>query len=430
MLVGTLVIVTCLRRAPAVRPAGRVVDRARRQRSGRSRSRRWRACRAFSSRAAPCAAAARRVLALTLVAVLAIPLSADVSAIRDRVSDAGYVGALPGEEQQPLSAYLLAHQDGARDEVAAESATGIGSLIVQDARPIVVLTSYGARVFTTRRQAKLLIADGDVRYAFLNSNCGHHASADERRLLRTGALDPRAWNRRLATGGSQPRQGAVAAAGSAAMSVEQPATLEALALRRASGGKDRARHRVHGRGPLPDAAVPRPARDPRRRRTARSGSRSSTRWRRISTARRSRRCSRTRTIQVVVHAGRQDIALVRRRFAARRSATCSTLRSRPASPGWRRRPPTTRCWRRLLGVRVAKSASFTRWDARPLSPEQLAYAREDVVHLLELAAELERRLAELGRLQWAHEECEPLERSSDERDPESDLRAPAPRRAA
>ena len=50
----------------------------------------------------------------------------------------------------------------------------------------------------------------------------------------------------------------------------------------------------------------------------------------------------------------------------------------------------------VLGLRVAKTASFTRWDARPLSAEQLAYAREDVVHLLELAAELERRLTELG----------------------------------
>ena len=73
----------------------------------------------------------------------------------------------------------------------------------------------------------------------------------------------------------------------------------------------------------------------------------------------------------------------------------------------------------MLGLRVAKTASFTRWDARPLSPEQLAYAREDVVHLLELASELERRLAELGRLQWAREECEPLARSSDERDLEA-----------
>jgi ribonuclease D len=72
----------------------------------------------------------------------------------------------------------------------------------------------------------------------------------------------------------------------------------------------------------------------------------------------------------------------------------------------------------LLGIRLSKSASFTRWDARPLSPEQLAYAREDVVHLLELSSALERRLAALGRLDWAHEECAPLERASDERDPD------------
>jgi hypothetical protein len=69
-------------------------------------------------------------LALTLVAVLAIPLSADVTSIENGVTDAGYVGALPSEEQRLVSAFLRAHQDGARYEVAAESATQIGSLIV------------------------------------------------------------------------------------------------------------------------------------------------------------------------------------------------------------------------------------------------------------------------------------------------------------
>src|SRR5436190_12023885 len=73
----------------------------------------------------------------------------------------------------------------------------------------------------------------------------------------------------------------------------------------------------------------------------------------------------------------------------------------------------------LLGVRIAKTASFTRWDTRPLTAEQRAYAREDVMHLLELAAELERRLLALGRLEWAREECEVLERASDERDPQA-----------
>jgi ribonuclease D len=69
-----------------------------------------------------------------------------------------------------------------------------------------------------------------------------------------------------------------------------------------------------------------------------------------------------------------------------------------------------------LGLRLAKSASFTRWDARPLSGEQLAYAREDVVHLLELAEELGRRLHARGRLEWARQECESLERANDVRD--------------
>ena len=70
-------------------------------------------------------------IALTLVAVLALPLGADVTAIDNSVTDAGYVGALPAEEQHALSAYLRAHQGAARYEVAAESATEIGSLIVQ-----------------------------------------------------------------------------------------------------------------------------------------------------------------------------------------------------------------------------------------------------------------------------------------------------------
>ncbi len=123
-------------------------------------------------------------------------------------------------------------------------------------------------------------------------------------------------------------------------------------------------------------------------------------------------------IQVVVHAGRQDVALARRLLGTEiRNVFDTQLAAGFAGMG-------AQCsydslLTDLLGVRVAKSASFTRWDMRPLSPEQLAYAREDVVHLLELAAELERRLEELGRLGWAREECIAVEASSDERDLET-----------
>jgi 4-amino-4-deoxy-L-arabinose transferase-like glycosyltransferase len=114
-------------------------------------------------------------IALTLVAVLALPLSADVAAIHDNVSDAGYVGALPHEEKRLVSEYVRAHQGAARYELAAESATAIGSLIVQDARPIVILTSYDARVLTDIAKLRGLIARGEVKYAFLSSLCGAHA---------------------------------------------------------------------------------------------------------------------------------------------------------------------------------------------------------------------------------------------------------------
>ena len=85
-------------------------------------------------------------------------------------------------------------------------------------------------------------------------------------------------------------------------------------------------------------------------------------------------------IQVVVHAGRQDIALLRRRFATEVKNVFDTQVA-AGFAGMGAQSSYESLLQEILGVRVAKSASFTRWDARPLSPEQLAYAREDVVHI-------------------------------------------------
>ncbi len=129
-------------------------------------------------------------MTLALVAMLTIPLKADLTAITNRVSDAGLVGELPGDQQHPLSAYLLAHQDGAHYELAAESATAIGSLIVSDARPVLVLTTYDARVFTSVSRLERLIAEGQVRYAFLNTFC-----TDEARSVNPACAAPVKWVR-------------------------------------------------------------------------------------------------------------------------------------------------------------------------------------------------------------------------------------------
>lgn len=60
--------------------------------------------------------------------------------------------------------------------------------------------------------------------------------------------------------------------------------------------------------------------------------------------------------------------------------------------------------RQLLGVELAKGHARTDWARRPLSPEQLAYAADDVRYLPALADALEARLAAAGRGGWLDEE--------------------------
>ena len=64
--------------------------------------------------------------------------------------------------------------------------------------------------------------------------------------------------------------------------------------------------------------------------------------------------------------------------------------------------------RRLLGRELAKSHTRTDWSRRPLSPEQVAYALDDVNYLLPLADQLQETLTRLGRLEWLEQELAEL----------------------
>lgn len=61
---------------------------------------------------------------------------------------------------------------------------------------------------------------------------------------------------------------------------------------------------------------------------------------------------------------------------------------------------------RVLRVRLDKSERYTDWSRRPLSARQIEYGAADVAHLLELADELTRRAAAMGREAWVREEHE------------------------
>jgi ribonuclease D len=59
----------------------------------------------------------------------------------------------------------------------------------------------------------------------------------------------------------------------------------------------------------------------------------------------------------------------------------------------------------LLDVTIPKGQTRTDWSKRPLTSAQLEYAADDVLYLGAIAAELQRRLQDLGREHWVREDC-------------------------
>lgn len=108
----------------------------------------------------------------------------------------------------------------------------------------------------------------------------------------------------------------------------------------------------------------------------------------------------------VMHASRQDIevlfpvvGLVRPVFDTQIAAALTGL---PAQVGY------GELVRRTLGIELAKSQTRADWSRRPLSPEQVEYALDDVRYLLPLKERLEEQLSRLGRLGWLDEELAAL----------------------
>jgi ribonuclease D len=113
-------------------------------------------------------------------------------------------------------------------------------------------------------------------------------------------------------------------------------------------------------------------------------------------------------IQKVVHAGRQDLDL----FAVHAGEIPKPFfdtQIAAAMVGFGAQVAYSNLVQRVHGTKLAKAHTFTNWSARPLSPDQLAYALEDVTFLLAIHDHLHGRLSKLGRLEWAHEEFARLE---------------------
>jgi ribonuclease D len=120
-------------------------------------------------------------------------------------------------------------------------------------------------------------------------------------------------------------------------------------------------------------------------------------------------------VEVLLHAGRQDVAILRRTWNTEVTNVFDTQVA-AGFLGFGNQEGYESLVRKVLRVKLKGSEGFTKWDRRPLTAQQLEYAGDDARLLLTLGQELERRLEERGRLEWAREESRALEDVRDERD--------------
>lgn len=109
----------------------------------------------------------------------------------------------------------------------------------------------------------------------------------------------------------------------------------------------------------------------------------------------------------VLHAGRQDLEVF---FDLRGTVPQPVFDTQIAAAllGYADQVGYATLVESITGVRLPKLHTRTNWEARPLAPEQLRYAEEDVTHLREVYHALAARLEARGRSQWLVEECEIL----------------------
>ncbi len=124
---------------------------------------------------------------------------------------------------------------------------------------------------------------------------------------------------------------------------------------------------------------------------------------------------------VIVHAGREEIRLCRL-WSGQTPANLFDLQLAAGLAGYPFPLGHGALVGQLLGVRLSKAETLTEWRRRPLTPEQIRYAFDDVRYLLRAYERLNQRLNKLGRADWAKEEFVRLTQMSSPEDPTTEER--------
>ena len=108
-------------------------------------------------------------------------------------------------------------------------------------------------------------------------------------------------------------------------------------------------------------------------------------------------------IEKIVHAGRQDLELFSIHTGKVPNPFFDTQIA-AAMVGYGTQVAYAQLVQRVVGKRLEKAHTFTNWSRRPLHPEQVTYAAEDVQFLLAVHDHLRLKLTALGREEWVQEE--------------------------
>jgi ribonuclease D len=124
---------------------------------------------------------------------------------------------------------------------------------------------------------------------------------------------------------------------------------------------------------------------------------------------------------VVVHAGREEVRLCRL-WSGEAPGNLFDLQIAAGLTGLVYPLGHGALVNQVLGVRLAKGETLTEWRRRPLTPEQVRYAFDDVRFLLRAYEKLTAKLSKLDRLGWAKEEFARLALITGPEDPATEER--------
>jgi ribonuclease D len=109
------------------------------------------------------------------------------------------------------------------------------------------------------------------------------------------------------------------------------------------------------------------------------------------------------SIEVVVHAGKQDFEIIYEAFGSVPAAVYD-VQLAAGFAGYGASLPYGRLVEATLGRTLPKGETYSDWCRRPLTRPQLDYAAADVRYLVEIADLLKARIEELARSDWVAEE--------------------------